>query len=489
MDFDFTFGPRTSPRRNEGEPWRMLILSDLQGAATEAAEPTRERRMVRVDIDNIDDVLARYAPSIVLGAEAGGERLQFRSFDDFHPDTLVRTLSVFRGLRDLRTRLEHPATFAGAVAELRAETIGGASVTPEDAPVPPTEDGRSTFERLLGRSPADQPTVSQAAPHAAVLGSVDALIRRIVAPHIVQAADPQLPQLLSAVDIALSDTMRRVLHDPAFQEVEAAWRGIRWLVSSLELGEELELHLLHISRAQLSKGAAPESDLFRRLVDRDARTMGGLQFSALIGNYRFDATPEDLDVLESMGSLASALGAPFVAEGGASLAGSSGLAEQPDPRDWRPVAPEVEAEWAALRNGSVASYLGLVLPRFLLRLPYGGRTDPIEAFRFEEQPAKPDHESFLWGNPAFACAAVMARTSEGDSVPAEAADITGLPAFVSIMDDESRLQPGAEVYLTERAVGAVLERGLMPLVSLRDRDAARLIRLQSIANPPTPLGG
>jgi type VI secretion system protein ImpC len=482
MDFDFTFRPSKSSRRRDDTPARILILGNLRGQEAET-QPVLERPIARIDIDNIEDVLARYAPSVVLGAEAGGERPQFRAFADFHPDTLVETLAVFRRLRDLRRRLEHPGTFAGALAELRADPIAGETITP-GAPAPVrTEDPSSTFERLLGRS-TDAPP---ATPQSVRLAPVDALIRRIVAPHIVQAADPQVPQLVSAVDIALTDAMRRVLHDPGFQDVEATWRGIQWLVSSLELGEELELHVLHLRREELANGVGPDSDLYRRLVEREARA-GGLQLSALIGHYRFDATKEDLDVLESMGALARAAGAPFVAECGASLVGASSLERQPDPRDWKPLDADVAARWAALRRAAIASHVGLALPRFLLRLPYGSRSDPIEAFRFEEQPATPEHEAFLWGNPALACAVVIARLSEED-VPADAATITGLPAFVSTIDGESRLQPCAEVGLTERAVDAVLARGIMPLVTLGDRDAARLVRLQSIADPPGALTG
>jgi predicted component of type VI protein secretion system len=135
----------------------------------------------------------------------------------------------------------------------------------------------------------------------------------------------------------------------------------------------------------------------------------------------------------------------------------------------------------------VAPYLGLALPRVLLRLPYGERTDRIERFGFEEIPGTPDHEAFLWGNPAFACAVVLARVLQPDTDLSEAGDLGGLPAFVFTADDESRLQPCAEVCLAERAVDAILARGIMPLVSIKNRDVVRLIRLQSIADPPTAL--
>ncbi|MEO6237667.1 MAG: type VI secretion system contractile sheath small subunit, partial [Vicinamibacterales bacterium] len=197
MDFGFTFNPSKNSRRRDDAPRRLLILSNLRGHETEAQAPLLQRPIVRVDIDNVDDVLARNAPSVALGPEAGGERLHFKTFEDFHPDRLVATLSVFRRLLDLRRRLEDPGTVASALAELRADPVAGASVSHEEAPAPvPTDDTASTLERLLGRNTVTQP----ATPDSAALAPIDALIRRIVAPHIVQAADPQLPQLVSAVD-------------------------------------------------------------------------------------------------------------------------------------------------------------------------------------------------------------------------------------------------------------------------------------------------
>jgi type VI secretion system ImpC/EvpB family protein len=478
MRFDLTFGSaRPARRRDPGTPVRLLILSDLRGQTTDPT-PLADRPITRVDVDNLNDLLARYAPSVVLD----GQRLQFRAFEDFHPDALVAALPVFGRLRDLRARLENPRTSAAAIAELDADASTPASASERESTQSAGGGDQSTLERLLGRRPSD-PAVQEgpAAPT-----SIENLIRDAVAPHIVPAPDPHLPEILAAVDLALGDVMRGVLHDPGVQAVEAAWRGIAWLVSSLELGEDLELHLLHVTREELPRQSSG-SDLWSRLVEREAQTEGGLELSALIGNYRFSATPEDLAALEAMGALAHAADAPFVAECGASLLGSRAMAEQSDPREWQALDPAIDAQWRALRTGAAARHVGLALPRFLLRLPYGRRTDPVEAFRFEEQPSRPEHESFLWGNPALACAAVITRVLQVADAPAEAGTIGDLPAFTFSVDDEQRLQPCAEVCITDVGIDAILSRGIMPLVSFKDRNAVRLVRLQSIADPPAAL--
>jgi type VI secretion system ImpC/EvpB family protein/type VI secretion system ImpB/VipA family protein len=481
MRFDLTFGgPRSARRRDDDAPRRLLLLGDFGGDA-QAAEPIAHRQIARIDIDTVDEMIARRVPSISLAPDLGGERLEFRRFDDFHPDTLLGRVPAFARLLDLRTRLQSPGTFASAVAELGAEAP--VSTTPDPRPGEPAgETGASTLERLLGHKP-DARSVVSPTPAA---DSVDSLIRRAVAPYVVAAQDPQVPQLVSAVDAALGDTMRAVLHAAAFQQVEATWRGLHWLVSSLELGDDLELHVLHLTRDELSAGVGPGSAVYRRLVHDEAGTAGGLQWAALIGHYRFEATAVDVSVLESLGELARALDAPFVAECGASLLGSAGLPEQPDPRGWMPLESAFEERWRALRGSPAAARLGLALPRFLLRLPYGRRSDPIERFGFEELPATPDHECFLWGNAALACALVIARVLQGDD-GADPGQLAGLPAYVTGDGDESHVQPCAELWLNERALGAILDRGIMPLVSVKDTDVVRLVRLQSIADPPTAL--
>jgi type VI secretion system ImpC/EvpB family protein len=417
----------------------------------------------------------------VLGGGESAQRFEFRTFDDFHPQALLENRVLFGRLLDLRARLQNPGTFADALEELGAE----AAATPADSIQPEGEGTASTLERLLGQRPDMPPADARGR----AVSTVDALIRRVVAPYVVAPQDAQVPQLVSAVDTAMGDVMRRVLHDPGFQSVEATWRALHWLVSTLELGDDLELHLLHVTRDELSQGVGPDSGLYQRLAEREARMAGGLRFAALIGNYQFGASADDLDVLESIGGLARALDAPFVAEARASLLGSSSVAEHADPREWTRLNPELEQRWHSLRSAPSATYLGLALPRFLLRMPYGRRSDPIERFAFEEMTAPPEHESFLWGNPAFACAVVLARSQQDDADLTEAGDLGGLPAFVSGTDDEARVEPCAETWLSDTAVDAVLARGIMPLVSIKNRDVVRLIRLQSIADPPGALGG
>ena len=489
MRFEFRLGPSDISRRRErGTVSRLLVLSDLRGNGAGPGDPLLERPIVTVDIDNLDDVLARHAAVIQLGAAAGGERLEIQRFDDLHPDALVESLSVFRRLRDVRARLEHPSTFAAAVADLQGTALAAAPIGGDSAPPPAAvEDDAATLDRLLGRTGTGR--VPEAAVERSlhrIPDSLDSLIRQAVSPHIVPAPSPHLPQMLAAVDAAMTDLMRAVLHDPEFQRVEATWRAIQWLVSMLDLGESLELHLLHVTREELDAGAARDGDLWRRLVEREAEPGGGSYFSAVAGNFRFGASAGDVATLEQVGTLAADLGAPFIAEGLPSLLGATSLASQPDPREWA-VPSDDDARWNGFRAHPAAAHVGLALPRFLLRLPYGPRTDPIAAFAFDEQPVRPEHDRFLWGNPSFACAVVIARALGTQEDSSAAGSIGGLPAFVSFRDDEPALQPAAEVGLTETAAAAIQARGLMPVVGFRNRGDIRLVPPHAVASTPTRL--
>ena len=132
----------------------------------------------------------------------------------------------------------------------------------------------------------------------------------------------------------------------------------------------------------------------------------------------------------------------------------------------------------------VAPWIGLALPRVLLRLPYGTKTDPVEAFAFEEMPSGRDPDAYLWGNPAFICAQliVAAFVENGwEFNPGDVLDAEDLPAHVYEDAGERVMQPGAEVLLGERAINAILAHGLMPILGHRQRNAVRLARFQLLA--------
>jgi len=498
VEFEFTPDPKPLERTTSRGPMRILVLADLSGRGNrgilEHGEGLAERPVVSVDVDNFDARLFEFAPRLHLpvgGSTGPGIALELKRLDDFHPDSLYESVELFKALRTKRERLLDPGTYQAEAEELKS--WAGERTPPAAASEPAAEDDTATLERLLGRGSTDTTAVG---PRPATGGvDINRLIEQIVQPHIVPETDPQQAQLVSAVDAGIGDQMRAILHHAAFQELEAAWRSLQSLVSGVETGEELKIYLLDVSKRELATDVAATgsnlqaSGLHRVLVDRGARAAGGQPWSLLVGNYTFGAEPEDLALLASLGVIASHAGGPFLAAADPGILGCRSLDKNPDPEDWK---AEGASRWQGWRRSPAAGWVGLALPRVLRRLPYGSRTDEIDRFEFEEMSGAPDHAAYLWGNPAFACAQLIARSYQerGWSMqPGDHAEIDDLPAHTYHEDGESRMKACAEVYLSERAGEALLNRGLMPFLSFRNRNAVRVMRFQSVADPPAGLPG
>lgn len=487
-------------------PFRILFLGDFSGRANRGIfEPgtVADQRPLSVDRDNLDEVMARLGVEIrlsIAGNDSPPALIRFVELEDFHPDRIFERVEVFQALRDIRKKLDDPRTFASAADRVRSWT--GADTVPESSE--PLSEQQTPQPEISGLTTGDlleqmlEQAESKSPDTGALLDSSewDSFLHKIVKPHLVPAEDPHQTELVASVDAAIANLMRTILHHPDFQAVESAWRAVHFLVSRLETNAELKLYLIDISKAELAADLGAAEDLrstgiYRLLVEQTIETPGGEPWAVLAGNYTFEL--DDIELLGRMAGIAKAAGAPFISAAGTHLLGCESLAETPDPDDWR-WKPDTEdgPGWKELRRIPEASYLGLALPRFLLRLPYGEDTDPVERFDFEEMPLVPDHDDYLWGNPAFACVYLLARAFSHygwNLRPDVIRDIEGLPLHIYKEHGESRVKPCAEIVFTERAVERILDCGIMPLLSFKDQDTIRPARFQSLADPPTNLAG
>ena len=199
---------------------------------------------------------------------------------------------------------------------------------------------------------------------------------------------------------------------------------------------------------------------------------GDEEWGVIVGMYSFG--PGDGEALQRISVAARAAGAPFLSGLGLDAVG-------------------VNAPFAMLRQSAYASWIGLALPRFLLRLPKGkAGPEQIETFKFEEMPEKPDHRRYLWGNPAVICAYLLGETFSRfgwDMRPGAVLEVDSLPMHVYKEDGESQLKPVAEVLLTIDSAEHLLDLGFMPLATIKNTGNARLVRFQSVADPLAPLSG
>lgn len=480
-------------------PFCIAILGDFSGRANRKISEPRNlggRRAVLVDRDNFDEVLSRLHPELALPLGEGGSlHLSFSELEDFHPDRIFEKLEAFSTLRGLRTRLEDSSSFREA-----AEELGLRSAPAEPPPIQEAAPARAPSAAGLASGSLLDEMIEQTESRVSEQGArrasdpVRAFAQRVAAQHLVNAPDPRQPEILSVLDRTISALMRAILHNPDFQALEAAWRAVFLLVRQVDTSSQLKLYLIDVSEEELTADLSAAKDVresaaYRLLVEKSVGTPGADQWSVMVGAFSFDGR-DDAIVLASMGAIAHQAGAAFLAQASPVLVSCTSFASAPHPRDWR--ATHEQSHWAELRRLAVARSIGLALPRFLLRLPYGKNTSSLESFDFEEFSDAPGHEEYLWGNPAFVLALLLAQSFSGSGWQmrvGEVAQISGLPLHISRKDGDAEMKPCAEVLLTEEAVEQIINAGLIPLVSFKNRDSVRVARFQSIADPPAPLAG
>jgi type VI secretion system protein ImpC len=401
---DFAGIGQPAPRWAAKRPMRIAILGDFSSGALAGRLDTgaalARRKPLKVEFDTLEDALARLRLKLQLplGADGLPIEVEINDVESFHPDTLYQNLEIFSALASLRKRLNTPSTFAKAAAEVQgwnADAGPRASVVDRHArargAAPSSGSTLDDFARLTGR-----PAVSAQAE-----GSLDDLLRSLVGPFIVPAASPNKDALVASVDKALSDAMRAVLHQPDFQNAESLWRGVDFLLRRLETSHQLQVHLFDISAEELAADLSAVSDLadsglYKMLVEQPSQDADG-GYTYLCGAYTFDATPPHAELLGRAARVAAHAGAPFI------------TAIQTDPFVDRKEPPHrlVRAAFTALKEMSDASFLGLIGPRFLLRHPYGKRSDPISSFAMEEFTREDGLRGMLWGHPSLLAMCVL----------------------------------------------------------------------------------
>jgi type VI secretion system protein ImpC len=310
-----------------------------------------------------------------------------------------------------------------------------------------------------------------------------------VASSLAPKVDPAQVQSKAQRDEARAAQLRAVLHHPAFQLLEAAWRGVQGLVRSLDLNEDLQLHLLDASPAEwLADVLAAQGDVAQTQLARSLTRQGDADepptWSLVVGLHDFGPSEADLTVLSALGTLAASVSGSFIASARPEVLGLDSFAAAADPADWPGMGADDRARWEAFRRTTAAASVRLAAPRVLLRLPYGQATDAIDAFAFEEMAPGFAHASCLWGSGALACAQLVGQSfmDQGWALRlGDRLDVEDLPAYVLERDGEKHLLPCAEANLGEGAGERLLALGLVPLLSYKRRNAVRVMGLRAMA--------
>jgi len=498
----------TAARASEDDPCRILVMGDFSGRASRGAlrkaSTKTDLRPIEVDRDTLEELPAKLGAALSLTLAEGDAPLAitFEELEDFHPDRLFDRLSIFQKLRQLRRQLQSAATFKSSAAVVSSWLKKELPPATVDAPKPQTpvpqasSTSGSLLDMVMAETIADSPSSNKfPASSDAVL---EQFLKTIVSPHLVSADNPQEEELVDAVDSMISALMRAILHHADFQAMEAAWRGLHFLLSRLETDEHLQVFLLDLTKDELASDLQSATDLRKTgmygvLVEKTVETLGAVPWAAVVGDYSIACTSDEAELLGRMSKICAQAGAPFLAAASPRLVGCDSLAATPDPIDWHlKIGKKDQNAWAGLRALPEATFIGLALPGLLLRLPYGDATVTIDRFAFEEIEDAPVHSSYLWGNPVFACAALLGQAFSRNGWQFQAGeilDVDRLPLHLYKEKGETKIKPCAEVLLTQKAAEHILDKGLMPLLSFKDQDKVRLARFQSIADPLSRLSG
>jgi type VI secretion system protein ImpC len=307
-----------------------------------------------------------------------------------------------------------------------------------------------------------------------------------------------IESMIAALDKKLTEQINLIMHNDEFKKLEGAWRGLHYLVNNTETDEHLKIRVMNISKKDLGKtlkrfkGASwDQSPIFKKLYEEEYGQLGGEPYGALVGDFYFDHSPPDVELLGEMGKIAAAIHAPFIAGTGSSLFQMESWQELANPRDVAKIFTTPEyAAWRSLRQSDDARYLGLTMPRFLARRPYGAKSDPVEAFNFEEDTSGADSNKYCWSNAAYAMAVNVNRSfklygwcsrirgiESGGSVE-------GLPTHAFPTDDGGvDMKCPTEIAISDRREAELAKAGFMPLLHKKNSDFAAFIGAQSLHEP------
>lgn len=452
-------------------PWVVGILADLSFDPEHARPAIKDRVMVDIDRDNFDAVLAESRPRINLegipDVLSGKTRalagyLSFSSFSDFEPGQVVNRIPVLKAyweargrMRDLDALIEYePAIFAVLETAITFDGAGAGQAMREALLTSYPADGHdrwrdttipsSVAQSLAGHYPL--PTKEQTSTFHAALGQFTNSILVALPKENTRSAKQLIVDRVAEMDAQLSAQLSEIMHSDGFQQLEATWRGIHYLVFRSETSDVLKLRILNLSKAELFTDLVEAGDPELGDVLKRSSSQGSFEpLSMLVGGYEFQGQTGDVELLEQVAEMAADLNAPFISSASCKALALDQVDDLLTPRTVSSIFDSHElSAWRTLRQHEYSQYIALTLPRVLMRLPYGDKTMPAVDLSFEEDvtpEGSPDLNKLLWGNSAYILAERVTHAFSLYGWPA-AIDrveggglVEGLPIYTLSMQD------------------------------------------------------
>lgn len=521
-------------------PFIVGIMADLSAESMEEAKPVPDRKMTDIDRDNFDAVMKSIQPAVMLSSvpnvlpakeKTGGKgknlggAIVFESIEDFEPLSVIRKVPVLSRiyekrarLRDMQAKLESSLPLYGAAAGLAGSDQDDdakailddlkAAFGESDDPSQwkDVELGENASASLLNVMVSEDDTTERRQYAQQLLGQLyhdvlnwkpntddPDLLRHLKKKGLFAHFD----QRVSELDEAISKQLNEILHLPAFQRLEATWRGLHYLVYRSETGQKLKLRVMNITKHELYKEMDKavefdQSSIFKMIYEAEYGTYGGDPYSLLVGDYEFDRSPDDFDLLNRISEVAAAAHVPFIASAYSKLFDLGSFEDLDNPRDLAKIFESLELDgWREFRDSEDSRYVTLTLPRVLLRLPYGGaRGKSVEGVNFVEDVDGTDQSCFLWGSSAYILAERITNAFSLYGWPAAIRGVEGgglvegLPLYTFDTDEgDITMVCPTQVTITDRREKELNDLGFMAICHCKGSSKAAFFGGQTTNEP------
>ncbi|MCP4298700.1 MAG: type VI secretion system contractile sheath large subunit [Proteobacteria bacterium] len=322
--------------------------------------------------------------------------------------------------------------------------------------------------------------------------------RQVLDEGMVMGTDVALSikKRIDELDALINEQLNEVIHNSDFQRMEAAWKGLSFLVTNTDTSGTLKLRVLNVSKKELLDDLEKAMDFdqsafFKKIYEDEYGTYGGTPYSTLIGDFEFGRNPRDMVLLTKISNVAAAAHAPFIAAADPKLFDLESFTTLGAPNDLSKLFESAElAKWRGFRQSEDSRFVSLVLPHILLRSPYDPEKNPVDGLNFTEHVDGKDHSSYLWGNAAYAlgsritgafskhkwCAAI--RGVEGGGL------VEGLPTHNFLTDEgDIALKCPTEISITDRREKELNDLGFISLIHCKGTDYAAFFGGQTTNNP------
>jgi len=352
-----------------------------------------------------------------------------------------------------------------------------------------------TDESLLDSLLAETNVTAGEEAYAVTKSGLEALIRQLAEQgESMERIDKMLvDRLIARIDQVMSKQIDEILHNEQFNKLESAWKSLKFTVDRTNFRENIKINILNVSKSDLLEDFVdspeiPKSGLYKLVYTSEYGQFGGEPYGAMIANYDFDHSAPDLKLLQNVAAVATMAHAPFLAAASPKFFGVDNIEKLPNLKEIKSIFEgPLHAKWRSFRQSEDARYIGLTLPRFLLRQPYHTEDNPCKRFSYNENVS--NHKEYLWGNSAFAMATRIAdsfakfRWSPNIIGPKSGGAVEDLPLhhFESMGEIETKIP--TEVLVSDRREYELAEEGFIPLAFRKGSDNAAFFSANSVQMP------